>query len=105
MPSKMTPTRRSIALLKERGYVTAIVERWNPWVKIRQDLFGFGDVLALGEGVVLIVQTTSGSNLSKRVDKIKAHDNYAAVRNSGMKIVVHGWRKLKDGWACREVNL
>ena len=102
MPS---PTQRSLALLKARGYTVAIVEHWNPFAHIRQDLFGFGDLLAIRKGEVLLVQVTTGGNVSKRVDKITAHDNYPRVVESGIAVSVHGWRKLKAGWLCREVEL
>jgi hypothetical protein len=104
----LSPTQRSIALLKTRGYTTAIVEKFNPHAGpfgIRQDLFGFGDLLALRKGEILLVQTTSGSNLSKRVTKIADSPLYPRVVESGMKVAVHGWRKLKAGWACKEVEL
>jgi hypothetical protein len=32
MPS---PTQRSLALLRERGYTTDVVERWIPYVRVR----------------------------------------------------------------------
>ena len=105
MPS---PTERSIAALKKGGYLVAIVEKFNPHVGpygIRQDLFGFGDLLALRQGEILLVQTTSGSNLAARVTKIMSHVNFPLVVASGMKVRVHGWRKLKAGWACKEVHL
>jgi len=40
----MTPTARSLQHLKSLGYAAKIVEKWNPFAKIRQD---FGDVLPL----------------------------------------------------------
>jgi hypothetical protein len=104
----MTPTQRSIALLKARGYTTAIVEKFNPHVGpfgIRQDLFGFGDLLAIRKGEVLLVQTTSGSHLSNRITKIVDSVLYPRVAESGIVVAVHGWRKLKAGWACKEVVL
>ena len=106
--AKTSPTQRSIALLKERGYLTAIVEKFNPHVGpfgIRQDLFGFGDLLALRKGEILLVQTTSGDHMAERVTKIVEHDNYPRVIESGMQVAVHGWRKLKAGWACKEIEL
>jgi hypothetical protein len=43
----MTPTQRSMAYLKKEGYRVAVVERWNPHARIRQDLFGVIDLLAI----------------------------------------------------------
>ena len=55
----MSPTQLSIRHLKENGYLVSVVEKWNPFVKIRQDLFGFIDVLAIRENETLAVQVTS----------------------------------------------
>ena len=76
---------------------------------IRQDLFGFVDILAIKDGEMLAIQTTSGANSSARVKKIKESDNYPILKSTGCKIVVHGWRKIKKGkrllWDCKEVKL
>lgn len=102
---RTSPTQRSLELLRSRGYLCEVVEKWNPYARIRQDLFGFGDILAIREDEVLLVQTTSGSNMAARIQKIADHENVGAVRKAGIRIHVHGWRKLKSGWACREEGL
>lgn len=91
--------------MRERGYLCEIVERWNPYARVRHDLFGFGDVICLGRDEVILVQTTSGSNMADRIDKVTNHDNIAAVRKAGVRVIVHGWRKLKSGWAVREEDV
>jgi len=93
MPS---PTQRSLAHLREEGYVVAIVERWNPHARIRQDLFGFIDLLAIRKGETLAVQVTA-SGVSARIKKIMESDYLNAVRDAGWRIVVHGWRKNSKG--------
>lgn len=98
--------------------VVAVTERWNPHVPmpggkfgIRQDLWGWVDMLALdpATGYLYAVQTTSGSNVSKRIDKIQAWPHLAAflLRH---RAVVHGWSKRGERgkrklWACREVEV
>ncbi len=100
-----SPTQRSLAHMRKLGYVAAITEKWNQFARIRQDLFGFIDVLCLGNNEVIGVQTTSGSNVAARVAKIAAHENVGAVRKAGIRIVVHGWRKdAKGKWQLREVD-
>ena len=42
--SKMSPMRRSLAFLRDAGYLCAIVEKRNH-IGITQDLFGFGEVV------------------------------------------------------------
>ena len=70
MASSLTPTQRTLAYLREEGYLCAIVEKWNPHVKIRQDLFGFIDILAIKKGETLAVQCTS-TGVAARVKKIQ----------------------------------
>lgn len=101
-----SPTQRTLKLLRAEGWTAAITERWNPHARIRQDLFGFVDVLAVRGPETLAVQTTSGSNVSARVRKIEENDCLPAIRDAGWAIEVHGWRKDKKGrWQCRRVNL
>lgn len=101
-----SPTTRSKAHLEKLGYRVAVVERWNPHVRIRQDLFGIIDLLAIREGETLAVQTTSASNMSSRIRKIAESDATPHVRGAGWRIVVHGWRKGTNGrWILREVDV
>lgn len=92
----MTPTQRSLKLLRELGYTAQVVEKWNPHAKVRQDLFDCIDIVACGNGRCLGVQATSGSNVSKRIEK--------AIEEPRLKVwlevpshsfEVWGWRKLK----------
>ena len=92
--SSVSPTQRSLALLREQGYLCEIVEHWNPWAKIRQDLFGLGDILAIRDGETLLVQTTSRSNMSARVKKISESEVLPVILRAGWKIQVHGWGEL-----------
>lgn len=102
----MSPTERSLKLLREEGYLVAVVEKWNSFVKVRQDLFGFIDLLAIKENETLAVQTTSGDNVSARLTKIEASDNLPIVRKANWRIEVHGWRKNAAGrWVLRRVDV
>lgn len=100
-----SPTQRSLKLLRDEGYTVAIVEHFNHFARIRQDLFGFIDLLALRGDETLAVQTTSYSNVSARVNKIADHENLAAVRKAGWSIAVHGWHKVGNRWQVRVVDL
>lgn len=97
-----SPTQRSKAFLEGRGYLVAIVEKWNAHARIRQDLWGFVDLLAIKEGETLGVQTTSRSNMSSRAKKIAEHENVGPVRKAGWRLEVHGWaRDTKGRWAVK----
>lgn len=100
-----SPTQRSLAYLRAQGYTVAIVEHWNAYARIRQDLFGIVDLLALRDDETLAVQTTSAANVSARVTKIDESEHIAAIRKAGWRVIVHGWRKSRDGkWIVREVD-
>lgn len=74
----------------------AIVERWNPHARIRQDLWGWCDLLAIRKGEVLAVQVTA-SAVATRIKKIQESETIGPVRDAGIRVVVHGWRKNSKG--------
>lgn len=104
-----SPTQKTLKHLRQQGYTCAIVEKWNAHTQVRQDLFGFVDVLAVGPGGTLAVQTTTNSNFSSRMTKIlgrKAPDDakglekalrlrekLIACLQAGWVVQVHGWDK------------
>ncbi|HLE04791.1 MAG TPA: hypothetical protein VI729_09325 [Anaerolineales bacterium] len=91
----MSPTARSLARLREAGYIACVVEKFNSFSKTRVDAFGFGDILAIHpvwKGAVL-VQATTGDNAAKRRQKILALPDALAWLKAGNWILVHGWAK------------
>ena len=97
-----SPTQLSLKLLRDQGYTVAIVEHWNAFARIRQDLFGFIDILALKDKEVLAIQTTTATNMSARVTKIGNSEYVGAVREAGWTIHVHGWHQDdKKKWHCK----
>ena len=101
-----SPTTRTLKLLRSRGYLAAVVEKWNPHARIRQDLFGIIDVIGIREGETIAVQSTSASNQSKRIAKIEESEALTAIRSAGWTLLVHGWRKKPNGrWVCNETDL
>jgi len=102
----VSPTQRSLSHLRDLGYLAGVVEKWNPHARKRQDLFGILDLVAVGNGETLGVQTTSASNMASRVKKIADSEAVAELRASGWRLVVHGWRKTAAGrWVLREVDV
>lgn len=97
-----SPTQRSLAHLRDGGWLAQVVERWNPHARVRNDLFGFIDILAIRDGQTLAVQATSGTNVAARVRKIAEAEHVGAVRAAGWRLEVHGWRKNAAGrWVLR----
>src|SRR5438445_5614490 len=101
----MSPTQRSLAHLRRRGALCAVVERFNAFVTrpdggkgVRMDLFGFIDVLAVepGHRGVLAVQCTRTDDQARRLDKIKSPKVWAKAKvwlQAHNRIEVHGWAK------------
>jgi hypothetical protein len=108
----MTPQQRSIKWLRDDGWLVATVESWKrfpdfrkgackcchqtPMVQLRQDLWGFADLLALSpNGSHYLVQVTDGSNHAKRMVKImndpEAAPHALRALKFGMKILVMSW--------------
>lgn len=106
-----SPTQRSKKLLESRGYLVAIVERWNAFARRRVDLFGFIDILAIKGDETLAIQTTSGSNVSARITKInETQSSKVWAESPNRKIIVHGWAKRgprgkAKRWECREIEI
>jgi len=101
-----SPTTLSLKNMRERGYLSAVVEKWNPHAKIRQDLYGIIDLVGVGDGT-LAVQSTSdnGGNVAKRITKIRESENTNIILDAGWKIEVHGWKKVKNRWQVRIVEI
>ena len=108
-----SPTQRTLAKLRAEGWTAFVVERWNAYARIRQDLGGFGDVIAWSgdERGVLIVQATSGPNVAARITKIEGLEAAKAwLLTAGASLEVWGWRKAgergaRKTWQVRRVSL
>lgn len=108
--SKTSPTQRSLKKLRDEGFTVAIVEHWNPFAHIRQDLYGFIDLVAMQDLLksgLLGVQTTSATNFATRIKKSMAIPALKLWLKTGNRFVVHGWKKTVKGWECKEryINL
>ena len=101
-----SPTQLTLRLLRDEGWTAEIVERWNPHARVRQDMFGFIDVLAVKGPHTMAIQTTSAANVSSRIRKIADTPTIGAVREAGWTIRVHGWSKKKGRWVLsKDVDL
>ena len=69
----MTPFSRAKAVLESIGYTVGKTENWNPFARIRQDLYGCIDMVCMRHGdPLLAVQVTSKTNVSARLKKSHA---------------------------------
>lgn len=103
----MTPTQRTLKYYRDAGFTCAVTEKWNPYAKIRQDLFGFIDLVALIPGRIVGIQTTSGSNHAARREKIRGLPEARKWLETGAEIHIASWAKKKPRgqkralWALR----
>ncbi len=93
-----SPPQLTLRVLRGDGWTAQVVDHWNPHARIRQDLFGIIDVLAVRGQETMGVQTTSHTNVASRIRKIGDSPNIAAIREAGWTVRVHGWRKVKGRW-------
>ena len=87
------------------GYYIEKVEHWNSFGRVRQDLFGFADLIGLHpdpEERPILVQVTSKSNMLARKNKILASPVYLLAAKS-FDIYVQGWYKIGNRWEHKEI--
>jgi hypothetical protein len=102
----MTPTARTLALLRDRGYLADVAERWLPRVNVRRDLFGCIDVVAIKAGcAVLGVQATTATNVSHRISKARELPALRTWLACNAQFQVWGWAKRAGRWQVRIVEL
>ena len=90
-----TPMSMSLDMLRKYGFDAYPVEVSNIVVPgfdhpFKKDLLGFADIFAMKD-YVLLVQTTSSSNVSARVRKIQQCEAFEACKRAGVRVHVHGW--------------
>lgn len=98
--------QRSKALLESDGWKVAIVERWNQWAHVRQDLFGMCDLIAIRpdrSGVTGI--QACGEDVSSHIEKLLVgytnpkgkvygpNDCLAIWLQAGNQFFIWAWRK------------
>lgn len=100
-----SPTQRSLAYCRERGWTVQVVEHWNPFARRRVDLFGCIDLVAITPEGVLGIQTTSGSGHSSRRKKVLAEKRIAQWVAAGAQFHIWSWSKRGPGkrkeWTLR----
>ena len=96
----LSPTQRTLKSMREQGRLCGIVERFNAYVGkfgIRQDLFGFIDIIALDPQHGIVAIQSCGQDYSGHVKKLTEERNEA----------VFEWLKHApcELWAWRKVKL
>lgn len=106
----MTPTQRTLAECRRRGWTAQVVEHWNPFARIRQDLFGCIDIVAITPSGITGIQACAGSSHAARVAKSIAEPRLRAWLEAGARFEVWSWTKRgargkRKTWTLRCVAL
>lgn len=100
------PTELTLRQCKRNGWRAQKVEHYNAHTKRLNDLFGFGDVLALDDGKgALLIQCTTDHHARSRVQKIftKCRDACVDWLDHGNRAEVWGWYKAPRPGSERHV--
>lgn len=97
----MSPVQRTLKWLREHGYEAQKTEHFNWHAKVRQDLFGFIDVLAVSEHHLLAIQCSDDSHhaahrkkiLTSKVAKLLVYHMDIEIWSWGLKLT---GRRRKD---------
>lgn len=101
MAKGISNTSRTLEYLRHQGWVADKVEQFNPYAGVfgkRKDMFGFGDIVAMGEGNIYAIQSC-GQSFAEHKRKIVDDTAVAPlaemwIRNGGILLLI-GWRKIK----------
>lgn len=103
-------TGRTLAKLRTANILCDKVEQWLAPPKgqqhgRRRDLFGFIDIVAIENGAIVGIQTTSDREVARHRDKIIDECRHAAMEwlRAGGLIQIWGWSKPKHRWTVRVV--
>lgn len=105
---KIPANKLSLDKWRDRGYMVQTVEHWiqGGRIKKRRDLFGIIDIVAIGNGETIGIQSTSRSNMRARVKKIEDNPSTVAnLRDAHWRLIVEGWDKPKFRYRCKEIEV
>jgi hypothetical protein len=106
-----SPTQRTLARLKELGFTAGIVEKWNQYARVRQDLFNFIDIVAIHpDSGIIGIQACAGGSHSARRAKILAEPKFLEWCKAGGRVEVWSWAKQgargkRKTWTLRREEL
>lgn len=91
----MTPTARSLALLRSEARVVGVCERWIAQARRRVDLWGYADLVGYraDEPGVTAYQVTTAAHLADREAKVRALPDVVEFLRAGNRLELHGWAK------------
>ena len=92
----LSNTQRTLRALRQQGCLCGIVERFNAYAGkfgVRQDLFGFIDIIALYPDGIYGIQSC-GQSFAEHDRKILENEIAPEWLKTGGYIALWGWRKV-----------
>jgi len=94
-------TSRTLEYLRSQGWLADKVEQFNPYAGKfgqRKDMFGFADIIALGENSIIAVQSC-GQSFSEHNKKLTEDEtvapNVLKWLSCNGRLILVAWRKVK----------
>jgi len=107
MPTKKSPTQRTLTKLRADGLLAAVVEKWNAHAGVRQDLFGVIDILAISGASTIGIQACAGASHADRRKKcVKSEKLVKWLQSSHRHFEIWSWsqkgpRGKRKLWTAR----
>jgi len=94
----MSPTARALQQLRREGWLAEVVERFIPGARVRRDLFGFADILAIkaDHPGCLGIQVTTTGHMADRYAKMTSEPVVGRLRvwlAASNRVEIWGWSK------------
>ena len=101
MARGISNTSRTLEFIRSQGWIADKVEQFNPYAGKfgqRKDMFGFADIVAMGENSIIAIQSC-GQSFAEHDRKITQDETVAPLAlkwiESGGRLLLIGWRKVK----------
>jgi hypothetical protein len=103
----VTPTARTLALLRSCHFTADVVERYLHHARRKRDFLGIADVLAVrrGEPGTLAIQATTLAHVRDRLERVRHRPELAAWLAAGNRLEVWGWYKRAGHWSVKRVQV